>query len=119
MKLLIKLPLLAALQTMASASGADELGRLFFTPQQRFLLEQGKLPDTDTHPLRRELAINGIVQKYGGQRTVWIDGIAQAAGKSDEQAPESFPVVIPGQKQPFKIKVGQKALINPEPEARQ
>lgn len=119
MKLLVKVALLAVLQAMANISYADELGRLFFTRQQRALLEQGQIPDTDTQVMRRELAVNGIVQRHGGQRTVWIDGVAKSAGQSDEQAPESFPVAIPGQKQPVKVKVGQKALINPAPEDKQ
>lgn len=113
MKLLLQLTLLAVLQTVASASGADELGRLFFTAQQRALLAQGQLPDADTHTLSQELMINGIVQKHGGQRTVWIDGAAQAAGKSDEQSPASLPVTVPGQAKPIKLKVGQRVLLRP------
>jgi hypothetical protein len=56
------------------------------------------------------------VQKHGGERTVWINGVPQLAGKSDERAPESVPVSIPGQSQPVKVKVGQKVLLgNPPP----
>lgn len=116
MKLIIKSALLIALQAAPSASGADELGRLFFTPQQRSQFEQEQEPllNTDnSNVMRRELAVNGIVQRNGGQRTVWIDGVAQLAGKSDERSPESLPVAIPGQKQPMKVKVGQRVLLSP------
>ena len=92
---------------------AEELGRLFFTPEQRAQLEQGKLQNTDSGSDRRALTVNGIVQKHGGARTVWINGIAQPAAGSDDRAPESLSIAAPGQAQPVRIKVGQKLLINP------
>ena len=55
--------------------------------------------------------VNGIVQKHGGARTVWINGVAQDAGKSDERSPEAMAVAVPGKAQPVKIKVGQKLLL--------
>lgn len=114
MKPIIQSALLIALQAGSFTSGAGELGRLFFTPQQRSQLEQGNLPDTDSSVVRRrELAVNGIVQRHGGERTVWIDGVAQFAGKSDEQSPESLPVAVPGQTKPIKLKVGQRILLGP------
>jgi len=97
--------------TVSAFANAEQLGRLFFTPEQRAQLEfdqQGKSPDS-TH----SIAVNGIVQKHGGERTVWINGIAQLAGKSDDRTPESVPVAVPGQLQPIKIKVGQRILVNP------
>jgi len=107
----LKICLLGLVLASTTGSNAGELGRLFFTPEQRAQLEfdqQGKSPDS-TH----SIAVNGIVQKHGGERTVWINGIAQPAGKSDDRAPESVPVAVPGQLQPVKIKVGQKILVNP------
>ena len=102
------------LLTITPPSGAAELGRLFFTPEQRAQLESGQQPDVDTHDSPHELSVNGIVQKHGGERTVWINGVPQIAGKSDERAPESVPVAIPGQAQPTRLKVGEKVLINPQ-----
>jgi len=112
------------LLTMAAAANAEALGRLFFTPQQRAQLERGQQPNT--HELGNtgkpdsidSLTINGIVQKHGGERTVWINGVPQPAGKSDERAPESVPVAIPGQSQPAKVKVGQKVILNPAAEEK-
>ena len=93
---------------------AGELGRLFFTPEQRTQLEYDSMretqPDSDN---RRTLSVTGIVQKHGGERTIWINGVPKPAGKSDERSPESAPVTLPGQKKQIRIKVGQKVLINP------
>jgi len=51
------------------------------------------------------------VQKHGGKRTAWINGVPQQAGSSDEKAPESMPVTVPGRTKPIKIKVGQRGSI--------
>lgn len=105
---------LAGLLLMAAAETcAEELGRLFFTPEQRAQLESGQLRSADNPARTRSLTVNGIVQKHGGERTVWINGVPQPAGKSDERSPESVPVAIPGQSEPVRAKVGQKVLINP------
>ena len=101
------------LLTITPPSGAAELGRLFFTPEQRAQLESGQQPDMDTPDSPHELSVNGIVQRHGGERMVWINGVPQIAGRSDERAPESVPVAIPGQSQPVRVKVGQKVLLNP------
>lgn len=110
---IIKTGALAALLMGAQACGAEELGRLFFTPEQRAQLDYGKLQNTDPRNNRGVLTVNGIVQKRGGGRTVWINGVPQDAGASDEHSPESLPIAVPGQQQPVKVKVGQKVLIAP------
>ena len=93
---------------------AKELGRLFFTPEERNQMDANYVreakPDSDG---RRSLSLNGIVQRQGGDRVVWINGVPRLAGKSDERSPESAPVTIPGQKKKIKVKVGQKVYINP------
>ncbi|MDD5299121.1 MAG: hypothetical protein PHD65_01350 [Gallionella sp.] len=94
-------------------SNAEELGRLFFTPEQRAQLEQDKSQSTDSGDSHRVLTVNGIVQKHGGARTVWINGIAQPAAGGDERAPESLSIAVVGHAQPVKLKVGQKLLVNP------
>ena len=92
---------------------AEPLGRLFFTPEQRAQLEYNQQRNDNTSANARSLTVNGIVQKHGGARTVWINGKAQPAGKGDERAPESLPVAVPGQAQPVRLKVGQRVLVNP------
>ncbi|BBJ00201.1 hypothetical protein FGKAn22_18930 [Ferrigenium kumadai] len=104
---------LIALLMGAQACGAEELGRLFYTPAERAQLDYGKLQNTDPRNSRGVLTVNGIVQKRGGGRTVWINGVPQNAGASDERSPESLPVAVPGQKTPVKVKVGQKVLVAP------
>lgn len=101
------------LLVMTPSCGATELGRLFFTPEQRLRLEIGQQPDIEAPNRPRTLSVSGIVQRHGGARTVWINGVPQLAGASDDQTPESVPVAIPGQSQSVKIKVGQKVLLHP------
>ncbi len=109
----IKITLAGLLIAAATAANAEQLGRLFFTPEQRAQLERGQRPDIGKPDNIDSLTVNGIVQKHGGERTVWINGVPQPAGKSDERAPESVPVAIPGQSTPARVKVGQKVIVNP------
>ena len=106
-----KIALIAYLLIAAPLTYAKELGRLFFTTEQRAQLEYTQQQNSDTPDNTRSLTVNGIVQKHGGERTVWINGVPQPAGKSDERAPESVPVAIPGRSQP--VKVGQRVIIGP------
>lgn len=117
MTLIARAIALTALLMSAQAHGAEELGRLFFTPAERAQLDSGKLQDIDSRGVRGVLTVNGIVQKRGGSRTIWINGVPQEAGTSDERSPDSVSVAVPG-KQPVKVKVGQKVPIPPaaEPE---
>ena len=93
---------------------SKELGRLFFTPEERSQMDASYAreakPDNDG---RRTLSLTGIVQRQGGERVIWINGVPRLAGKSDERSPESAPVTIPGQKKKVRVKVGQKVYINP------
>ena len=98
----------------APPTHAEELGRLFFTPAQRAQLDHNYARETrPDNNNDRALRLDGIVQKHGGKRTAWINGVPQQAGSSDDKTPESLPVTVPGQSKPVKVKVGQKVLINP------
>ena len=108
-----KIALTTLLLTVAIVTNAEPLGRLFFTPEQRAQMEYSKLQSNDSGSSSRALTVNGIVQKHGGKRTAWINGVPQQAGNSDERAPDSLPVAVPGLSKPVKVKVGQKVLINP------
>lgn len=92
---------------------AEELGRLFYTPEQRNQLDIEQARSIDPAATSNVLSVNGIVQRHGGDRTVWINGVPQISGKSDEHSPESVPVAVPGQSQPVKVKVGQRVILNP------
>lgn len=101
----------------ATPVSADPLGRVFFTPEQRARLEYSKPQNSSSAGSRRALTVNGIVQRHGGKRTAWINGVPQQAGNSDDLAPNSIPVAVPGLPKPVKVKVGQKVLINPASES--
>lgn len=109
----LKISLAGLALTAATGVYAAELGRLFFTPEQRMQLEYSQQQGDNAPGNSGSLTVNGIVQKHGGKRTVWINGVPQLAGKSDEHAPESLPVAAPGQSRPVKVKVGQRVIINP------
>lgn len=95
----------------APAAHASGLGRLFFAPEQRIQLENAHARNTaNEEGASSMLVVNGIVQKKGGMRTVWINGVAQNAGNSDESNPGALPVAVPGKSQPVKIMVGQRLL---------
>jgi len=87
---------------------AAELGRLFFTPKQRAQLEQSQPRNVTPNQTGSSVTVSGIVQKHGGARTVWINGVAQSAGNSDILSPDALAVALPGNPQPIKIKVGER-----------
>lgn len=114
MRSTLKIGLIAIGLTASLFSGAEELGRLFYTPEQRAQLDysyaQGADSTTNTSSM---LMLNGIVQKQGGKRTVWINGVPQQGGASNDKTPESQSVQIPGEARTVKLKVGQRVLLGP------
>jgi hypothetical protein len=91
---------------------AGELGRLFFTPQQRQQLEFQETSSSGDSGQRNYIIVNGVVQKRGGSRTVWINGAAQDVERGNDRTPASVPVVVPGKSRPVQLKVGQKLLLD-------
>ena len=71
-----------------SASVAQELGRLFFTPEQRKALDarrKARVPDKPAaavvvSPTTR---VDGLVKRSGGPSTVWVNGEALPEGSGD------------------------------------
>lgn len=105
--------LLLSLITAQQPASARELGRLFFTPEQRQLLESGQLRASAANDASSaSVVVNGIVQKHGGKRTVWINGIPQPAGASNDNSPAAAPVAVPGKSRPVQLKVGQRLLLD-------
>ena len=99
--------------TASTLASAEELGRLFYTPEQRAQLDYNYAQGADSTNNSSTLMLNGIVQKHGGKRTIWINGIPQQAGASNERSPDSVPVAVPGEHKSVKLKVGQRVLLNP------
>ncbi len=110
--------LLLTLIGLLPAAQADELGRLFFTPQQRQQLEfQETSNSSASGGGRNYIIVNGVVQKQGGNRTVWVNGAAQAGGRGNDKNPSTVPVTVPGKSQPVQLKVGQRLMLEaPSPE---
>lgn len=70
------------------AGVAQELGRLFFTPEQRAALDarrKARLPDKPAalapSPTTR---VNGVVKRSSGKSTFWLDGFAVTEGTQPE-----------------------------------
>ena len=92
---------------------ADNLGRLFFTPEQRakidFAYARNATTNGNASPV---LTVNGIVQKHGGARTVWINGVPQSISNRNERNPTTETVSVPGKSKSVKLKVGDKILLD-------
>lgn len=79
---------LATALLAAGAASAQELGRLFFTPEQRAALDarrKARLPDKPT--VQREsptTRVDGYVARSSGRSTVWVDGEPLADGAQPE-----------------------------------
>jgi hypothetical protein len=80
--------LLAALVLCPAPVGAQELGRLFFTPEQRANLDarrKARVPDKPAAvSISPNTRIDGYVERSGGPATVWVNG-----EPVPEQAPEA------------------------------
>jgi hypothetical protein len=112
MKTSLKMAVILILSTFMVSSHGEVLGRLFFTPEQRKQLDSTEAVSDKPGFYTQSLTVNGIVQKSGGRRTVWINGVSQPAGSSDEKSPESYPLDVPGVDRPVRVKVGQKVAVD-------
>lgn len=105
--------LLLILSALLPAAQAAELGRLFFTPQQRQQLEFQETSNSGEEGGRRNyIIVNGVVQKQGGNRTIWVNGVAQTDGRGNDKTPASVPVTVPGKSRPVQLKVGQPLMLD-------
>lgn len=70
----------------AADAAAQELGRLFFTPEQRAALDarrKARVPDKPAATQQAESPVSrvdGIVQRTDGRSTVWVNGEAIPEG---------------------------------------
>ena len=76
-------PLLASVILLAlagnPAAAAEDLGRLFFTPQQRQDLDRRRQANIQESAVtvNSSLTVNGQVSRSHGKTTVWINGVPQ------------------------------------------
>jgi hypothetical protein len=67
----------------AAAQASTDLGRLFYTPQQRAELDKRRVSNVpaqeDAAPAVREVlvTVNGYVGRSSGKTTTWINGVPQ------------------------------------------
>lgn len=110
---------LVGLTTLVPAQPADaaELGRLFFTPERRAILErQRTLNIQEAQTLQgTTMSLDGIVYRSSGKATVWINRQAQTEGEASRtgvsaavsaKTPGSA-LLTPGEEEPAKLKVGE------------
>lgn len=97
---------------LAGPANAEQLGRLFFTPAQRAQMDYDYARNVQPGGNSNSVSLNGIVQMRGGKRTVWINGVPQTAGPSDDRSPTSLPIPLPGRNKSVRLKVGQRVLLD-------
>lgn len=82
------LPLLA---TLAAVVPAGELGRLFYSPQQRRLIDANR-PLGDVSSGQEAMAeqdgvtLRGVLRRRDGKATLWLNDTMQAAGTAPNAA---------------------------------
>jgi len=94
----------------APATAADELGRLFLTPQQRQDLDRRRATNRaeEEAPQIKEgpLTLDGHVQRSSGKTATWINGVPQY--DSDAGRDPARVTVVPNVGEPgVSLKVGQ------------
>lgn len=111
MSAMVQLVLFFVLGLIAPAR-ASELGRLFFSADERRQLDQQHVQKVtgEDDANAQSIIVNGIIQHGNGIRTVWINGKAQrnAPGKSIN----AVPVTVPGKSESIEVKVGQHLLFD-------
>jgi hypothetical protein len=72
---------LALASSLATPARADDLGRLFFTPQERQDLDRRRAAGAaaeqraDESPAQSLVTLNGQVTRSGGKTTTWVNGV--------------------------------------------
>jgi hypothetical protein len=117
-----RITLALLLSALPVASGAQELGRLFLTPEQRTALDarrKARIPDKPAaapvveSPTTR---VDGYVQRQGGRSTVWLNGLPSTEGVQADgvqvrpggKDPRSVSVTVGENERQFELKPGQK-----------
>ena len=113
------LPVLLVLAVVAPANAADAapLGRLFFTPERRAVLERQRAFNIQEAQTLQgsSMSLDGVVYRSGGTSTVWINQKAQTESESSRTgvnvvvAPgkPGSAMLSPGEEEPTQLKVGE------------
>jgi hypothetical protein len=114
---------------VGAAPAADDLGRLFFTPQQRAQLDMARKQRAhrpvieataeDALPPTAVVTYSGMVQRSDGRSTVWINNravhdrshgdSAEPRARVDDSGAAS--ITLPQQQRSIRLKVGQTAEV--------
>ncbi len=89
---------------------AESLGRLFFTPEQRAMLDLARRTQAtgaQTDAPTDGVTLSGIVTRSDGRQTVWINGRLQPAGVATSRTPASASIRLPGGAGQVRLRVGQ------------
>ena len=93
---------------LASSAAAADLGRLFFTPQQRQDLDRRRQANIQESAVtvNSSLTVNGQVSRSRGKNTVWINGVPQ---ENTRRPLDPARVTLPAGEgeSPVNIKIGQ------------
>lgn len=110
--------LAAALLLPAAPAAAEELGRLFLTPERRAALERQRQLNIREEEARvvevgATLSVSGVVRRSSGRSTAWINDTPQNE-KSDtgvrveiDRADPGRATVVTGEEAPARLKVGE------------
>lgn len=107
----------AILLLPAAPAAAEELGRLFFTPERRAALERQRqlnIQETQQVIEGATLTVSGVVQGSSGRTTTWVNGTQQddrgAASGIHVEVDRANPgrtKVVAGEESPASLKVGE------------
>lgn len=100
---------------------AENLGRLFFTPEERVAMEKARQGNTvpaatiaeDTPAPLDSVTLNGHIRRSSGKSTVWLNGVPQPLGAAAKQigvtenGSAEVIVKLPDSSRTYPLKVGQ------------
>ena len=86
---LIFLLMIAFLPGHAVCAGAEPLGRLFFSPDERAMLDRMRQKNGgSTVTATEQVTLNGIVRRSSGKTTAWINQVPQ----NENETPQGIAV---------------------------
>lgn len=86
---LIFLLMIAFLPGHAVCAGAEPLGRLFFSPDERAMLDRMRQKNSgSTVSATEQITLNGIVRRSSGKTTAWINRVPQ----NENETPQGIAV---------------------------
>jgi hypothetical protein len=116
-----------ALMLLAWTAGAAELGRLFFTPEQRATLDKARQQNNRAEvgteneqpaaPVPQNISVDGVIRRSDGKSTIWLNnrvvgeqlksGVKATARANDSRVRLS----VPDSGRDIDLKVGQTVEI--------